>query len=472
MSFQEKLVSRTKRVFFGHIPNKSSTWPRPVYDVHRNATIVTDLDWGDAELTDERMFVVSRGGQVVSKHRGYRMDLPRLGRLYMSRYMSRINGTSVTPPRRLRGEYYLWSSIDWAYVNYEHFLTQHAPKLLHFLALRAAYTSTKLLVHADDARSSIVREILRALSMTEPSSRHILDVNARYHVDSVVLSSTPNVDAINEASIRLFRALQTFALRGSAPPVNQPVLAGTFRPAVSGRRIYLRRDDARAGADPDRKNNRVGGSRNALNEAELLTAMLDRGFEVIQLGHLSLAAKAAALANARVIVTPVGANVLNLMFLKSSPHAVVLLDPCGLGFNGARFVGCAGPFIWGAPAGTPMHAAAKHSTSARGSSRMYTAHHVEWLYLQSAGRQMEFAQTCSHSISLDEFRVALDYALRVGNVVAAVQSPGELGLTAIGNANTTSNQPTSQQTNASIARHLQRISLPCVAAVQCQSGGC
>jgi len=95
-------------------------------------------------------------------------------------------------------------------------------------------------------------------------------------------------------------------------------------PHGAARRLYLARNEGvRNGALND---NAAGASRVILNHAEVLQALEVYGFETVTLGASTLREKAARIAGAGVIVSPLGANLINCLFLsRPFPRTIVIL---------------------------------------------------------------------------------------------------------------------------------------------------
>lgn len=94
-------------------------------------------------------------------------------------------------------------------------------------------------------------------------------------------------------------------------------------PAAACRKIWLDRAEA---SDPLGRCN-AGRSRALVNHDACAAGLAARGFERVLMEGLPLGQRAAALAGARVIVTPFGANCMNLVWAPTVRHVFVYTSP-------------------------------------------------------------------------------------------------------------------------------------------------
>ena len=123
-----------------------------------------------------------------------------------------------------------------------------------------------------------------------------------------------------------------------------PLVAGAIAPTRREQRLlYLQRETQ---GSREHNDNHQGATRAAANEAEVAAALRARGFTILRLGRASLRDKAAALAGASLVLTPVGANALNLLLQPSPPSTWLFLDPADLGAFSACWVCCMARLLW------------------------------------------------------------------------------------------------------------------------------
>lgn len=196
-----------------------------------------------------------------------------------------------------------WSS------NFQHFFVELFPKTVDYLAVRLLHGRVPLLV-PPAAYNALSREIFDVLGVAEDVV--VLRPDTVYSVRSLYSSGyvhdyggiTPKL----VHSLRLLRA--RLALR--YPESRRPP-----------RRVHLARD---AGASHAHNDNASGASRVITNHPALLDVLERHGFETVTLGRLSLAEKVHELTACEVLVSPLGANLVNCFFMRPpGPRAILLL---------------------------------------------------------------------------------------------------------------------------------------------------
>jgi Glycosyltransferase 61 len=184
----------------------------------------------------------------------------------------------------------LASRGDW---NYFHFLIDVLPRIATVEA--AGITPDRWYV---PAKTRFQRDLLALLGVT---ADRIVDAAEHVHVqaDNLVVPTLPDLDL--SAPPWLVEALRQRLL---PPDVG-------LRP---GRRVYVTRGQAR--------NTRI-----VTNEAELIAALRDRGFETVDPGAISVAEQIRTFAEAEVIIAPHGAALANLTFASPGATVVELFPP-------------------------------------------------------------------------------------------------------------------------------------------------
>lgn len=229
---------------------------------------------------------------------------------------------AATHPIHELDEGFLFYSTPW-HTNFQHFLTETFPKVVDYLALiRERERAVPLLV-PDFMHNAFVTEILGILGLK--SSVVPLASPCLYRINHLYSSSyVPNYDPPTPGMIRAFRLLGD-AVRATRRTNETP----------PSRRIYLGRDKSR---NPNQNNANDGARRIVVNEAAIQRVLDDHGFETALLGSLNLPEKRAALAGAEILVSPIGANLMNLLFL-SPPHPrrVIILHSSHLAFHARYF---------------------------------------------------------------------------------------------------------------------------------------
>lgn len=259
------------------------------------------------------------------------LALDQAGQPIPHTYLGRIlNLDPETLPEAVREEPedldtgFLLYATPW-HTNFQHFLTETFPKLEDYLEwVRVQGRSLPLLIPRF-MMNGFVEELLQILGLTE--ALRLLESPAVYRVGTLISSSyVPNYDPPTAKMIAAFKRLNS----ASQPQCSAPGEEGA-------RRIYLARDKA---ANLNRNNSNAGRMRVIANEAEIQQRLYGRGFQDVVMGNLGIPAKVQALAGAEYIVSPIGANLMNLLFLTPplpkriiilhssylSPHAIYFRD--------------------------------------------------------------------------------------------------------------------------------------------------
>lgn len=190
--------------------------------------------------------------------------------------------------------------------NYQHFITESLP-VIHYVCGVGSLNDTPIVVHD----RPYVREILGLLY---PDRQFIFVAPSQFiQIADRALYITPitrNVDELGEASRRSFTFLRqaVFAKAG---------LAEDAAPAEGVSAFYGRKPS------PEHS----GKTRVMVNEEEMLAGLRDRGFDMRTFDGLSMEEKARSLADVSTVVTPIGANLLNLIFAPRRLKVLVVAHP-------------------------------------------------------------------------------------------------------------------------------------------------
>jgi capsular polysaccharide biosynthesis protein len=190
--------------------------------------------------------------------------------------------------------------------NYQHFIAESLP-VIHYVCGVGALNDLPIVVHD----RPYVREIIGLLY---PDRQFVfLPANQFVQITDRALYITPitrNVDDLGEASQRSFRNLREQVFRAASLPEDGTPDKG--KAAYYGRIVH-----------PEHS----GRTRVMVNEQELQDGLLDRGFDMRTFDGLSMIEKAKSLADTSLIVTPIGANLLNLMFAPKRLKLLVIAHP-------------------------------------------------------------------------------------------------------------------------------------------------
>jgi hypothetical protein len=208
-------------------------------------------------------------------------------------------------------EGYLYYSFQYQ-ISFAHYLTQTLPLLVDFL--QKASCTTKLLVPAH-TQTKLQKEILSLLHIPEERIQ-ILEENQLYRIkyfyNRKLYETPPN--PFTQDHIWIFNEL-----RKGLNIVETP----------KEKNVYLRRDGR---ANPDTNNSESGSLRQIKNESDLIYMLqTEFDFEVITLGDKCLQEKTDCLAGIRLLVTPLGANCMNLVFAKAPSYVLLLSNDRPIG---------------------------------------------------------------------------------------------------------------------------------------------
>lgn len=217
---------------------------------------------------------------------------------------------------------FLFYATPW-HTNFQHFLTETFPKIVDYLALLQAGEPAIPLLVPHFLMNAFVDEVLDILGL----KAHVilLSPQSLYHLGRLHSSSyTPNYDPPTTKLIHALRLLRDAAR--SRHPVDHRDQA---------RRIYLGRDKT---LNLNQNNANHGLKRVILNEGALFQQLLERGFENVLMGDLRIGGKQEALAGADIVVSPIGANLMNLLLLSPPyPRRVVILHSSALALHARYF---------------------------------------------------------------------------------------------------------------------------------------
>lgn len=198
---------------------------------------------------------------------------------------------------------YLFYSFAYE-ISFGHYIGQTVPKLYEYLEL---YRDHKLLI-PKNRYNNLCKNILNLLKIDRShieiiEDGYIYDIKnyiptTRYHCAPTPYSPT---------HIELYKKIR------------EPLLI-TENTSPS-RNVYLKRDGKPCITFG---NSETGILRQIMNENELITKLQSIGFEIITLGDKYIEEKAALLNNINTLITPLGANCINLIFCNSPKHIIYL----------------------------------------------------------------------------------------------------------------------------------------------------
>jgi capsular polysaccharide biosynthesis protein len=219
-------------------------------------------------------------------------------------------------------EGFLFYATPW-HANFQHFLTETFPKIVDYLEWVRLHGRAIPLLVPRFMINGFVQEVFRVHGLEARLT--VLEEGRMYRVKALYSSSyVPNYDPPTEKMIAAFRLLRDSAQK--AYPVTPP---------PRSRRIYLARDKF---SNHAQNNSNAGAKRVITNENAVQGMLYGRGFEDVLMGSLRIGEKMQALAGAEIIVSPIGANLMNLLFLiPPYPRKVVILHSSYLAVHAIYF---------------------------------------------------------------------------------------------------------------------------------------
>lgn len=200
---------------------------------------------------------------------------------------------------------YLFYSFNYQ-LSYAHFMTQTAPKIIEYIN---EYNNYKLLI-PKKYYNNLYKDIIK-YSNIDISNVILLESDVQYYVKNLSRGThyiSPNGSNYDINLIKLYKLLNTSIQSNSIIP-------------YCFKKIYIKRDHK---IDSTNNNLECGIYRYIINEEELIKQLKEKGYEIITLGDKSLEEKFKLLINAETIISQLGANCMNFIFLKNIKNLLLL----------------------------------------------------------------------------------------------------------------------------------------------------
>jgi len=199
---------------------------------------------------------------------------------------------------------YLFYSYSYE-ISFAHYLCETVPKLYNYLN---TYYNYKLLI-PEHRYNILCKNILNLLNINESQIIILKDKNI-YMINDYI--TTPIYHAIPSnftyEHISIYKKIRE---KLNILPNIEPL-----------RKVYLKRDSV---PNSLYGNSETGILRQIINENELIEQLIKEGFEIITLGNKNINEKTILLNNIKILITPLGANCMNLIF-SNSPHNIIYLS--------------------------------------------------------------------------------------------------------------------------------------------------
>jgi glycosyl transferase family 61 len=202
---------------------------------------------------------------------------------------------------------FLFYTNPWS-ENFQHFFVELFPKLVDYMALRRLGRRRLPLLVPRRSHNRLTEEVFALFGIS--TDVVLLEPDTRYHVEK--LWSSGYTRDYRGITAKLLHAFTLLRQRLHTEP-----------PTRSDRRLYLARGQH---PDPTFNDNAGGAARVISNHGDLLEIMAQRGFETVTLGTSSLDEKVQRLSGCDVLVSPLGANLVNCLLMPPpGPRKILIL---------------------------------------------------------------------------------------------------------------------------------------------------
>ena len=204
--------------------------------------------------------------------------------------------------------------------SFVHYLTNNVPKLCDYIN---SYKDYKLLI-PKHFYNNLCKDILELCNISI-SNVELLEDNTIYNIiDCVQIKHY-------EAPPSNFTENHLWIYRKIREKLN------IYENSTPYKKIYLKRDNI---SNIDYGNDETGILRQIINEKDLIDKLIENGFEIITLGNKSITEKCDLLNNCLIIVTPLGANCMNLIFSNSPKHMIIVSNDRNFGHDYYTNISC------------------------------------------------------------------------------------------------------------------------------------
>ena len=197
--------------------------------------------------------------------------------------------------------------------SFAHYLCQTVPKLYDYIN---TYSNYKLLI-PESRYNNLCKDILKLLNISE-NQIIILQDGIIYNILDYI--TTPLYDAVpsymNSNQISIYKKIRENL---------------DIKPNINPRRnIYIKRDGI---PNNNFGNSETGILRQIKNENELIEQLKIKGFEIISLGDKHINEKKILLDDINIVLTPLGANMLNFIFSNAPKKIICMSNHNNFGFE-------------------------------------------------------------------------------------------------------------------------------------------
>lgn len=263
-----------------------------------------DITYNNNEITKEIVFGINNSNSII-QNITFQTNIEILEETKFTNIIEKGE-------QRIIEKGYLFYSF--AYENsFTHYLLQTVPKLNDYIN---TYSNYKLLI-PESRYNELCKDILSLLNISESQIVILQDgviYNIIDYITTPLYSCVP--DHITSNQISIYSKIREQL---------------DIKPNVNPRRnIYIKRDDI---PNINFGNSETGILRKIKNENELIDQLRMKGFEIISLGDKHIIEKKILLDDINIVVTPLGANMLNFIFSNAPRKIICMSNHNNFGFE-------------------------------------------------------------------------------------------------------------------------------------------
>ena len=223
--------------------------------------------------------------------------------LYSNKIQSYLN--NILNNNFVEIEYgYLFYSFNYQ-LSYAHFMTQTTPKIINYIKEHSNY---KLLI-PKKYYNNLYKDIIKYTNI-DTNNIILLDSDTNYFIKNFIKGPSfisPNGNNFTEDLLQVYKLFNKNISLNIIP--------------YDYKKIYIKRDHKICN---ENNNMECGIFRYIINEEELIEKLKDKGYLIISLGDKTLEEKFRILRNTETIITQLGANCMNFIFLNKIKNILVL----------------------------------------------------------------------------------------------------------------------------------------------------
>jgi capsular polysaccharide biosynthesis protein len=251
-----------------------------------------EVDYNGSERNPEWIFAFNNLNEFMQKFT-YPCDI------FSSQISTMLDKTKDTVI--IEEDSFLYYSF-WYQCSFSHYMCQTLPKLLY-------YNNTDRLVIPKSTYTKLCKDILSQLNI-ENERILILEDNIKYIFKNL------------KTTHHEYHGPGGFIHRDMYSICNLLRQNLNIKQNMATRNVYLKRDGV---ANIDFGNGEVGHFRKIINETEIISYLESKGFEIIHLGDKTIKEKCELLRDINILITPLGANCMNLIF-SNCPKNILMLS--------------------------------------------------------------------------------------------------------------------------------------------------